>query len=72
MAPIVSIGDMLINRRAWYERLALVLMNHYNSTVLEKEEKMRDAVQVCIDGLLDEDTHLSEFIGTSIGLRCHM
>jgi len=50
---------------AWYERLALVLMNHYNATPLEKEEKMREAVQVCIDGLLDEDTHLSQ----SSGLR---
>ena len=46
--------------RAWYERLALVLMNHYNATPCEKEEKMCEAVQVCIDGLLDEDTHLSE------------
>jgi len=46
--------------RAWYERLALVLMYHYNATPIEKEEKMREAVQVCIDGLLDEDTHLSE------------
>jgi predicted RNase H-like HicB family nuclease len=35
-------------------------MNHYNSTPEEKEEKLREATQVCIDGLLDEDTHLSE------------
>ena len=35
-------------------------MNHYNTTSAEKEEKMREAVQVCIDGLLDEDTHLSK------------
>ena len=46
---------------AWYERLALVLMNHYNATPEEKEQKCRDATQTCIDGLLDEDTHLSEF-----------
>ncbi|ORX37453.1 hypothetical protein BD324DRAFT_626275 [Kockovaella imperatae] len=45
-------------RGAWYERLALVLMNHYNASPEEKEEKMREATQVCIDGLLDEDTHL--------------
>jgi hypothetical protein len=45
---------------AWYERLALVLMNHYNATPEEKEQRCRDATQTCIDGLLDEDTHLSE------------
>ncbi|KAK4689481.1 fanconi-associated nuclease 1, partial [Tremellales sp. Uapishka_1] len=45
-------------RGAWYERLALVLMNHYNGSEEEKEDKRREAVQVCIDGLLDEDTHL--------------
>ncbi|WRT64402.1 uncharacterized protein IL334_001334 [Kwoniella shivajii] len=45
-------------RGAWYDRLALVLMNHYNASPEEKEEKMRDATQVCIDGLLDEDTHM--------------
>jgi Fanconi-associated nuclease 1 len=44
---------------AWYDRLALVLMNHYNSTSEEKIEKCRDATQTCIDALLDEDTHLS-------------
>jgi len=45
--------------RAWYDRLALVLMNHYNSSPEEKEEKLIEATQVCIDGLLDEDTHMS-------------
>lgn len=45
-------------RGAWYDRLALVLMNHYNSSPAEKEEKQREATQVCIDGLLDEATHL--------------
>ncbi|WWD17625.1 hypothetical protein CI109_102066 [Kwoniella shandongensis] len=45
-------------RGAWYDRLALVLMNHYNASPEEKEEKLREATQVCIDGLLDEDTHL--------------
>ncbi|OXG11528.1 fanconi-associated nuclease 1 [Cryptococcus neoformans Tu259-1] len=45
-------------RGAWYNRLALVLMNHYNSSPAEKEEKLREATQVCIDGLLDEATHL--------------
>ncbi|WVQ97668.1 hypothetical protein IAU59_004782 [Kwoniella sp. CBS 9459] len=45
-------------RGAWYDRLALVLMNHYNETPEQKGEKMREAVQVCIDALLDEDTHL--------------
>jgi Fanconi-associated nuclease 1 len=44
---------------AWYDRLALVLMNHYNATAEEKEEKLIEATQVCIDGLLDEDTHMS-------------
>ena len=65
MAIITFFQNMLTKHRAWYERLALVLMNHYKSTLLEKEEKMRDAVQVCIDGLLDEDTHLSESVGAS-------
>ena len=46
-------------RGAWYERLALVLMNHYNETPDEQVEKVREATQICIDGLLDEDTHLS-------------
>ena len=49
----------LINR-AWYDRLALVLMNHFKSSVEEVEAKCRDATQVCIDALLDEDTHLSK------------
>lgn len=35
-------------------------MNHYNSSPIEKEEKLREATQVCIDGLLDEATHLSK------------
>lgn len=35
-------------------------MNHYNASDQEKLEKRREATQVCIDGLLDEDTHLSE------------
>ncbi|WVW82586.1 hypothetical protein I302_104597 [Kwoniella bestiolae CBS 10118] len=45
-------------RGAWYDRLALVLMNHYNTTPEEKEEKLREATQTCIDALLDEDTHM--------------
>ncbi|TYJ52262.1 hypothetical protein B9479_007136 [Cryptococcus floricola] len=45
-------------RGAWYDRLALVLMNHYNTTPKEKEAKLREATQVCIDALLDEDTHI--------------
>lgn len=53
-------GDIADRDRAWYERLALVLMNHYNASDQEKLEKRREATQVCIDGLLDEDTHLSE------------
>ena len=48
-------------RGAWYDRLALVLMNHYGGD----EEKKREAVEVCLDGLEDADTHLSELI-----LRC--
>jgi Fanconi-associated nuclease 1 len=36
-------------------------MNHYNASPEEKEAKRREATQICIDGLLDEDTHLSEF-----------
>lgn len=43
-------------RGAWYDRLALVLMNHYGGS----EEKKREAVEVCLDGLEDPDTHLSE------------
>nr|ODN96652.1 hypothetical protein L204_03361 [Cryptococcus depauperatus CBS 7855] len=49
-------------RGAWYDRLALVLMTHYKNSpclsIREKEEKLREATQVCIDGLLDDDTHL--------------
>ncbi|WVQ76980.1 hypothetical protein IAR50_006659 [Cryptococcus sp. DSM 104548] len=45
-------------RGAWYDRLALVLMNHYNTSPKEKEEKLREATQVCINALLDEDTHI--------------
>ncbi|WWC86489.1 uncharacterized protein L201_001366 [Kwoniella dendrophila CBS 6074] len=45
-------------RGAWYDRLALILMNHYNATPEEKEDKLRDATQTCIDALLDEDTHM--------------
>jgi Fanconi-associated nuclease 1 len=37
-------------------------MNHYNDTPEQKENKMREATQICIDGLLDEDTHLSRSI----------
>jgi hypothetical protein len=44
---------------AWYDRLALILMNHYNASPEEKEDKCRDATQTCIDALLDDDTHLS-------------
>jgi Fanconi-associated nuclease 1 len=42
--------------RAWYDRLALVLMTHYGGDV----EKKREAVLVCHEGLTDPDTHLSE------------
>ena len=37
-------------------------MNHYKSNELEKDDNILEAVQVCIDGLLDEDTHLSELL----------
>lgn len=37
-----------------------MLMNHYNAAPQEKEEKLMEATQVCIDGLLDEETHMSE------------
>lgn len=53
-------------RGAWYDRLALVLMNHYGGD----EEKKREAVEVCLDGLEDADTHLSESCcGDQVGLR---
>ncbi|CAK9784633.1 hypothetical protein CC85DRAFT_325949 [Cutaneotrichosporon oleaginosum] len=45
-------------RGAWYDRLALVLMTHYKASEAQKLEKMEEATQVCIDGLLDPDTHL--------------
>lgn len=48
------------DRSAWYDRLALILMTHYNASPEEKEEKCRDATQTCIDALLDDDTHLSK------------
>ncbi|KAL1408877.1 hypothetical protein Q8F55_005691 [Vanrija albida] len=44
-------------RGAWYERLALVLMTHYNKGD-KKTEKLEEATQVCIDALLDDDTHI--------------
>lgn len=56
---VASTSPVMLMRSAWYDRLALVLMNHYNASEVEKEEKRREAVQVCIDGLLDGDTHLS-------------
>lgn len=46
---------------AWYERLALTLMTHFKGTEDQRREKLEEATQVCIDGLLDEDTHLSEY-----------
>lgn len=46
---------------AWYERLALVLMTHYGKGDADTAtRKLEEATQVCIDGLLDEDTHLSK------------
>lgn len=41
-------------RGAWYDRLALVLMHHYQGDVVKK----RQAVEVCLDALEDPDTHL--------------
>lgn len=41
-------------RGAWYDRLALVLMHHYQGDVAKK----RQAVEVCLDALEDPDTHL--------------
>lgn len=35
-------------------------MTHYKGE--ESLEKKEEAIDVCIDGLEDEDTHLSEFI----------
>jgi Fanconi-associated nuclease 1 len=43
-------------RGAWYDRLALILMNHYGGDL----DKKREAVEVCLDALEDNDTHLSE------------
>ncbi|GMK54143.1 hypothetical protein CspeluHIS016_0107290 [Cutaneotrichosporon spelunceum] len=45
-------------RGAWYDRLALVCMTHYKASDEQKLEKLEEATQVCIDGLLDPDTHL--------------
>lgn len=52
--------------RAWYDRLALVLMTHYGGDV----DKKREAVLVCHEGLTDPDTHLSKrlrFLGPVSG-----
>lgn len=35
-------------------------MNHFKASEAQKIEKLEEATQVCIDGLLDPDTHLSE------------
>ncbi|CDZ97246.1 Uncharacterized conserved protein [Phaffia rhodozyma] len=43
-------------RGAWYERLALVLMTHYKGD--QELDKKEQALDVCLDGLEDEDTHL--------------
>ncbi|BEJ12459.1 hypothetical protein CspHIS471_0209190 [Cutaneotrichosporon sp. HIS471] len=45
-------------RGAWYDRLALVYMTHYKMSEAQKLEKLEEATQVCIDGLLDPGTHL--------------
>lgn len=52
-------------RGAWYDRLALVLMNHYGGDL----DKKREAVEVCLDGLEDNDTHLSEHDTISLTRR---
>jgi Fanconi-associated nuclease 1 len=33
-------------------------MTHYRGNPAEQRDKLEDAAQVCIDGLLDDDTHL--------------
>lgn len=43
---------------AWHDRLALVLMNHFKGTAEEVTAYLETATQECIDGLLDEDTHM--------------
>lgn len=42
-------------------------MTHYGKGNPKRTiEKLEEATQVCIDGLLDEDTHLSELIGSAL------
>lgn len=37
-------------------------MTHYKASEAQKLEKLEEATQACIDGLLDADTHLSELV----------
>lgn len=37
-------------------------MTHYKASETQKLQKLEEATQVCIDGLLDPDTHLSELV----------
>jgi hypothetical protein len=37
-------------------------MNHYKASPEEKQEKLCDATQVCIDAFLDEEVHLSQYM----------
>lgn len=44
-------------RGAWYDRLALILMTHFEEN---KKQRRREALDVCIRGLEDSFTHLSK------------
>lgn len=61
--------ERLTDSSAWYERLGLVLMTHYGKGSEQVMiTKLEEATQVCIDGLLDEDTHLSEHLSHAVKL----
>jgi Fanconi-associated nuclease 1 len=44
-------------RGAWYDRLALIFMNHFDD---DKEARRRQALDLCKQALQDPWTHLSE------------
>jgi Fanconi-associated nuclease 1 len=53
-------------RGEWYDRLALVLMNHTGG---DKEENRREALAVCEEGLAHPWTHLSRY--SDVTARVH-
>jgi len=50
-------------RGEWYDRLALVIMNHAEG---DKEANREEALRICLEGLAHPWTHLSTFVKTKL------